>query len=53
MNILALLMEVYTDSIKIARDTKQTVGENNDYYITLEQLNNILIRYKDVYEYKK
>lgn len=32
-----------TSAIKIAQQTKQTVGEKREYYITLEQLERMLI----------
>lgn len=32
------LLELYINATELSRDAKQTVGENNDYYITLEQL---------------
>lgn len=34
--------EIYFEATKIARQMKQTVGEKNDYYITLEQLMSLL-----------
>lgn len=41
------LIEVYTMALEIARDGKQVVGENSDYFITLEQLNYILMKVRD------
>jgi hypothetical protein len=34
--------EVYTKAIVLARNNNQVVGEKNDYYITLEQLQYLL-----------
>ena len=34
--------EVYLKADKLAKKLRQTVGEKNDYYITLEQLMNII-----------
>lgn len=34
--------EIYIKAIEISRQLKQTVGEKNDYYITLEQLEKII-----------
>ena len=31
-------IDVYTNAINIARENNQTVGEKNDYYITIAQL---------------
>ena len=39
---LEMVADVYTEAHSLARWNKQTVGEKNDFYITLEQLNNIL-----------
>lgn len=36
----AMLEEIYLQALAISR--KQTVGEKHDYYITIEQLENIL-----------
>lgn len=33
---------IYTEATEVARENNQTVGEKNDFYITLEQLNEIL-----------
>ncbi len=35
-------IKVYTDAINVARDWKQTTGINNDYYITLTQLEGLI-----------
>ena len=32
------MTSVYMDAIKLAQNKNQIVGEKNDYYITLEQL---------------
>ena len=34
--------EIYYEATKLAQALKQTVGEKNDYYITLAQLMHIL-----------
>jgi hypothetical protein len=34
--------EIYFKADKIAKTNNQTVGEKNDYYITLEQLMDII-----------
>ena len=31
-------IELYTEATKIASQTKQSIGEKHEYYITLEQL---------------
>ena len=41
---------IYLEAIQWARKNNQTVGEKNDYYVTLEQLEAIL---KNVYERKE
>lgn len=35
-------IELYTKAIQLARQLKQTVGEKNDYYITIAQLEALL-----------
>ncbi len=35
-------VKVYSDALVMARRVNQTVGENNDYYITVEQLEVLL-----------
>ena len=45
--IQTMLEEIYTTSTEIARKNQQTVGEKNDYYITLEQLMEIIKGYLD------
>ena len=39
---LANKIYLYTKAIELARNTNQVVGEKNDYYITLEQLERLL-----------
>lgn len=34
--------EIYTEAVTISHQNNQTVGEKNDFYITLEQLDEIL-----------
>ena len=36
------LMILYAEATLLARQVKQVVGENRDYYITLEQLENLI-----------
>lgn len=36
-------MKIYTEAIRLAHVHEQTVGEKNDYYITLEQLERLCI----------
>ncbi len=36
------LIDVYTIATQMAMGRQQTVGEKNDYYITLEQLERII-----------
>lgn len=36
--------DVYTSAVRLARATDQTVGEKHDLYVTLEQLESILLR---------
>ena len=40
------LTQIYTKAILWARKNNQVVGEKNDYYITLEQLEEILKEWK-------
>ena len=37
-----MLEEIYLKAVELAHDNKQTVGEKNNYYITLEQLEAIM-----------
>lgn len=39
--------EIYATLIRIARENQQTVGEKNDYYVTLQQLERVLITLND------
>lgn len=34
---------VYADLMQLAQQNNQTVGEKNDYYVTLQQLENALL----------
>jgi len=34
--------ELYLEATKLSRSNRQTIGEKNDYYITLEQLQNLI-----------
>ena len=43
-----LLTDIYVASLEFSRDNRQTVGEKNNYYITLEQLEQILMRLQNV-----
>jgi hypothetical protein len=43
MNPLEALQEISKRAFDIARSSSQTVGAKGDYYITLEQLDRILI----------
>lgn len=38
----AMLEEIFEKSMLVAHGLNQTVGEKNDFYITLEQLERIL-----------
>ena len=46
LDLLATLMKIYTEAINIARANEQVVGEKKDYYVTLEQLEAMLMRSK-------
>lgn len=37
-------LNLYADATEIARKNNQTVGEKGDYYITLEQLMNLIAK---------
>ena len=39
-------VELMSNATILARQTSQTIGEKNDYYITLEQLNDLLMMMK-------
>ena len=41
-NLEDKIIEIYTKAIELAREKNQTIGEKNDYYITLEQLEKIV-----------
>lgn len=43
-NSLETLPLVYADLMRLAHNNNQVVGEKNDYYITLEQLENALMK---------
>lgn len=45
--IQAMLEDIYSQTISVARQTNQTIGENNNYYITLYQLEQILKVYQE------
>ncbi len=38
----AMIEQIYVDASYLAKEKQQTVGEKNDYYITLAQLEFIL-----------
>ena len=33
---------IYSEAIRLARNNNQTIGEKNDYYITIDQLDFII-----------
>lgn len=35
-------VELYTAAVLLSRQNNQTVGEKNDYYVTLEQLERLI-----------
>lgn len=37
-----LMVQLYTDALKLAAKSNQCVGEKNEYYVTLEQLNELI-----------
>lgn len=37
-----ILIDLYTSAIELARMKQQMIGEKNDYYITLEQLERLI-----------
>ena len=39
------LMQIYTEAIKLARGNNQIVGGHSDFYITLEQLEAIMMKF--------
>lgn len=40
---MSKFVQIYSKAIQLAHSHSQTVGEKNDYYVTLEQLNEILM----------
>lgn len=40
--LIQTLMQIYSKAIQIARVNNQVVGKKNDYYITLQQLEELL-----------
>lgn len=40
-------IEIFTEASKIANENNQVVGEDNDLYITLEQLMRLLMTFED------
>lgn len=36
-------LEIYTKALKLAHATRQTVGEKSDFYVTLQQLESIML----------
>lgn len=47
MNVIQAMLEIYTQANSVAKQNKQTVGEDKDFYITLYQLEQILKSYQD------
>jgi len=45
------LLRLYTDATVLARATSQTIGDKRDYYITLEQLMDLISGIQDVNNY--
>lgn len=43
----AMLEQIYLDAYAVARKNNQTVGEKNDYYLTVEQLEHILKEFEE------
>ncbi|HZX14952.1 MAG TPA: hypothetical protein VFF49_11210 [Thermodesulfobacteriota bacterium] len=41
-------LEIYSEATKLAMKNNQVVGKNNDYYITLEQLEEIIKRANNI-----
>lgn len=48
MNTSGEALFIYMKAIKHARSENQMVGEKNDYYITIEQLEGIIKAYQDL-----
>ena len=42
MKVNELFLELYTRASSWAQQRKETVGENNEYYITLEELERLI-----------
>jgi hypothetical protein len=42
---IAMLEEIYEDSLKMAKSRRQITGRTNDLFITLEQLSVILAKF--------
>lgn len=40
-------MNIYTQALDIAQKNNQVTGEENDFYLTLEQLNYLLMKARD------
>lgn len=40
------VLNLYIEATQIARNSNQTAGEKNDYYITLAQLENLIYKYE-------
>lgn len=47
MKVSDQLLKVYTDATTNAMKNNQVVGENNDYYVTLEQLMAIISQFAE------
>ena len=45
--IQSMLEEIYLEADKISRKNNQLVGEKNNHYITMEQLENILKEFEE------
>lgn len=39
------MVQLYTDATNLAHENNQVVGEKNDYYVTLQQLEAIIKAY--------
>lgn len=48
MNQPEAMMSLYADATTFARETRQTIGEKNEYYITLQQLENLMRPFVEV-----
>ena len=47
MTIEILLPILYADAIELARKHNQVIGSKSDYYITLEQLESLMLKLRD------